>query len=614
MVLMRTAIAAPPAAALALAALASMASAPAEASRAGTTCAPAKLNNSALLAGAVTVSPQPGSRDASPRTQISFLGVPPAALRVTSIVGSRTGPHRGRLLTYSQGDGASFVPARPFAEGERVTVRARLRRGARTVPLLDQFAIERRNPISTTPETVHPVGKVGVQSFVSRPDLHPPAVAVSAQSPAVAAGEVFLAPYSGPGQAGPMILDPAGALVWFKSLPANTSATNLQVQEYLGKPVLTWWQGDISVHGFGLGQGVIADSAYTEIAHVRAGNGYQADLHELQLTPQGSALITAYEPLQCGLSALRGPASGAVTNGILQDIDLKTGLVRFQWTALDHVALADSYELARKSTTDWPFDFFHINSIDREEDGSLLVSARNTWATYDIDARSGRVVWQLGGKHSSFALPRGAGAAWQHDARQLADGTISIFDNGAAPRVHHQSRGVVLSLNPQQRTATLRGQITNPKPIVTESQGNMQALADGDWFVGWGQVAEISEYDPRGQLLFAAHMHAHVQSYRAFRFPWQATPTQPPEFALQGAPGGARSVYASWNGATRVATWSVLAGAAATSLHPVALAPRSGFETAIALPAGTTGPYVTAQALDAGGAVLGTAAIKTLTG
>src|SRR5439155_8911468 len=234
---------------------------------------------------------------------------------------------------------------------------------------------------------------------------------------------------------GPMILDPGGAMVWFKRLPAHTSATNFQVQEYLGRPVLTWWQGNITVHGFGLGYGVIADSTYTEIARVGAGNGLRADLHEFQLTPRATALITAYDPQLCDVSSVGGPRSGAVTDGVLQEIDIGTGLVRFQWTSLDHAPLADSYELARKSTSEWPFDFFHINSIDREEDGSLLVSARNTWATYDIDARSGRIVWQLGGKRSSFALQRGAGAAWQHDARRLADGAISIFDNGSAPRV-----------------------------------------------------------------------------------------------------------------------------------------------------------------------------------
>ncbi len=140
-----------------------------------------------------------------------------------------------------------------------------------------------------------------------------------------------------------MILDPAGALVWFKPLPANVFATNLRVQQYLGQPVLTWWQGDISVHGFGLGEGVIFDRSYSELAHVRAGNGVQADLHEFQLTPQGTALITAYDPIRCDLSAAGGASDDGVTDGLLQEIDVKTGLVMFQWTSLDHVALDESY-------------------------------------------------------------------------------------------------------------------------------------------------------------------------------------------------------------------------------------------------------------------------------
>jgi hypothetical protein len=586
----------------------------ASASRAAATCVPARLNNSALLGGSVTVSPVPGSRDASPRTQISFLGVPASQLRVTSVTGSRTGPHRGRLRAYSQGDGASFVPSRPFAEGENVTVRAKLRRGSRTIGLLDGFVIARHNTVNTDPLRSQPVGTVGVQSFVSRPDLQPPAVTVSAQSPAVAPGQEFVAPYSGPGQTGPMILDQAGSLVWFKPLPTNVSATNFEVQQYRGRPALTWWQGNVSSHGFGLGQDVIADASYREIARVSAGNGYQADLHEFELTPQGTALITAYDTQACNISSVGGSANGAATDGILQEIDIATGLVRFQWTSLDHVALADSYELARKSSTEWPFDFFHINSIDRAGDGSLLVSARNTWATYDIDPRNGQVVWQLGGKRSNFALPRGAATAWQHDSRLLPDGSLSIFDNGAAPVVHTQSRGVVLGLNHQQKTATLLGQFMRPAPIRADSQGNMQALQNGDWFVGWGQVSDFSEFNAAGQLLFDAHLPSHVESYRAFRFSWEGAPTQPPDFALGSDPSTLFTVFASWNGATRVASWRLLAGETAGSLQPVAQAPRSGFETAIALPPGTSGPFVTVQALDAFGAVLGTATAKSLAG
>jgi Arylsulfotransferase (ASST) len=575
------------------------------------TCTPSTLNTPALLDGTVTVSPLPGSRDASPQTQISFLGVPASELGGVSVVGSRTGAHSGRLLAYSQGDGVSFVPAQGFAEGELVTVRARLHAGGAVHALFDQFAIAHEDRLSTTPETVYPGAASEVQSFRSRPDLQPPVVTVTAQSAAVAPGDEFVAPYTGPGQAGPMILDQNGGLVWFKPLPAHTSATNFRVQEYDGKPVLTWWQGDVSVHGFGQGEDVIADSTYTDIAHVKAGNGVQADLHDFQLTPLGTALITAYDPILCDLSSVGGRADGGVTDGLFQEIDIKTGLVMFQWTSLDHVALSESYTPPTTTSPAWPFDFFHINSLDLEQSGNLLISGRNTWTVYDIDSQTGQILWRLGGKRSSFAMGSGTNTAWQHDPRELPNGTISVFDNGAGPAIHGQSRGIVVSLDPQQKKATLVSQIFHPPPLLAASQGNMQALSNGDWFLGWGQVPDFSELSPAGQLLFDAHFPAHTQSYRDFRFAWTGTPAHPPALVVQPAADGGGTAYASWNGATLVASWRLLAGPAATSLTPVAQVARSGFETAIPLSTGTAvGPYFAVQALDGEGGVLGTSAAQ----
>jgi Arylsulfotransferase (ASST) len=374
--------------------------------------------------------------------------------------------------------------------------------------------------------------------------------------------------------------------------------------------VLTWWQGTITGHGFGLGEDVIANSTYTEIAHVHAGNGLRSDLHEFQLTPRATALVTAYSPQLCNLASAGGRSYAAATDGVLQEIDVNTGLVRFQWTSLDHVALGDSHEPASHGSTEWPFDFFHINSINSDSDGSLLVSARNTWAVYDIDPRTGQIEWQLGGKRSSFALGAGVSTAWQHDSRPQPNGTISIFDNGASPRVHGQSRGVVVSVNTQRKAASLVAQFERPTPIIAESQGNLQALANGDWLVGWGQVADLSEFNSAGQLVFDAHFPTHVQSYRAFRFAWEGVPAQPPQFVVSA--DAFHTVYASWNGATSVASWRVLAGPSATSLQPVAQAPRSGFETAITPPLGTGG-VISVQALNANGTVIGAAAPQTLT-
>ena len=572
-------------------------------------CPPATLDNSALQDGAVTISPLAGSRDASPQTQISFLGVPARDISRVSIVGSATGPHSGHLAAYSQGDGASFLPTRAFAEGERVTVRAQALIDGHERPLLDAFAIAHEDRITTTPRPVVAGSPAEVQSFHSRPELQPPVVSVTANSPAVAPGDLFLTPYAGPGQAGPMILEADGTLVWFKGLPTHTEATNLQVQEYEGKPVLTWWQGNITMHGFGLGEDVIADSTYTDIAHVHAGNGLQADLHEFLLTPQGTALITAYEPIYCDLASVDGPTEGAVTDSVFQEIDVKTGLVMFEWTSVDHVALAESYESATTTTTAYPFDFFHLNSIDVQRGGSLLISSRNTWTVYELNPASGQIVWRLGGKHSSFKGGAGTGTAWQHDPRELPDGAISIFDNGAAPKEHSQSRGIVISLEDPPGTATLLTRLTHTPALVAESQGDVQALANGDWFVGWGQEPYFSEFNAEGTMLFDAHLPAHDESYRAFRFPWTGTPAHAPAFAFApGAAGAASEAYASWNGATGVASWSLLAGASASSLAVVAQVPRSGFETAIALPAGVSGPYLQVQALGSSGQVLGTSA------
>jgi hypothetical protein len=569
-------------------------------------CTPAALNTSAIKGGLVTVSPLSGSRDATAQTQISFLGVPARAIGGVSIVGSRTGAHPGRLLAYSQGDGASFVPSRPFAQGERVVVRASVRSAGARRSVLDTFAIAQQDPITRTPETIHAGSAGEVQGFYSRGDLRPPRVTVTAQSPLVAPGYEFVAPYTGPGQAGPMILEAGGGLVWFKPLPADTFATNFRAQEYLGRPVLTWWQGDISVHGYGLGEGVIFDQSYTDLAHVRAGNGVQADLHDFQLTARGTALITAYDPILCDASSAGGSSSEGVTDGLIQEIDVKTGLVRLQWTSLDHVALQESYNNAANASASDPFDYFHVNSINVDRDGSLLISARNTWAIYDLDPRSGQIVWRLGGKRSSFHMGAGTSTAWQHDSRELPGGAFSLFDNGASPGVHRQSRGIVVDLDEQHRTATLATQIVHPPPLLADSQGNFQTLENGDWFVGWGQTPSFSEFNAAGALLFDAHFPTHTQSYRAFRLAWTGTPVHAPTFVLHPGAGGAATVYASWNGATLVTSWRVLAGPRVSDLQAVAQVARSGFETAIALAPGTSGAYMAVQALDAAGNVIAT--------
>jgi hypothetical protein len=588
----------------------------AQASQTAPSCVPAKLSVSQALAGGmVTVSPAPDSMDASYLAQISFLGVPGADIAGVVVAGSRSGAHAGRLAVYSQGDGASFLATKPFSEGEVVTVHALLRRGVSTTPFAWRFTVAEFDSVSrsleTPPPPPPPAKPSEVQHFLSRPDLRPPAVTVGADSPgsAHAPGDILLAPYAGPGQYGPMILDGAGDLLWFKPIPTGERAADLRVQEYEGRPVLTWWQDPFLSGGRRDAGIVIAGSSFQDVAIVRAGNGYQPDLHAFEITPAGTALFTVYDAIRCNLSAYRGPADGAVADTLFQEIDLRTGLVRYEWHALDHVALGDSYQpVGDGGTLLSPWDYFHINAVS-EHGEKMLVDSRNTWAAYDVDARTGQIAWRLGGKRSSFAMGPGASPAWQHDAREEPDGTISFFDNGGTPPVHSQSRAIVVALDRQTMTATLVSSFAHPTPLLAASQGDFQPLAGGDWFVGWGQQPFFSEFSPKGKVLLDARLPAAYQSYTVFKFPWTGTPKQPPAVALRREKSkigqhGAVEVYASWNGATQVASWRVLEGASTTSLAPVAQAPRTGFETAISSPA-CSGAYVAVQALGAGGQVLG---------
>ncbi len=406
-----------------------------------------------------------------------------------------------------------------------------------------------------------------------------------------------------------MIFDETGNLIWYDPLPDNTEASNLQVQQLDGKPVLTWWQGYIPPQGFGEGEEIIADSSYHQIGRVHAGNGYKADLHDFHITGTNTAIMTAFSPISCDLSSLGGPRGAAVTDTVFQEVDLRTGLVRREWHDLDHVPMSASYSTAVTASQKWPFDYFHINSINQHANGTTLISARNTWSLYELNTASGQILKTIGGKRSTVKMLSSTTTAYQHDATLLPEGNISIFDNGAVPKIHPQSRGLIERINPNANTANFVTEFEHHSPSLSAgSQGDIQLLPNGDYFIGWGASPYFSEYSASGQLLFDAHMHGSYQAYRAYRFPWTGAPGGTPSIAATGS-GRSVTVYASWNGDTRTATWQLLAGPSSTHLTPVAHDARTGFETALKAPAGAG--YVAVQALDASGAVLGTShAIK----
>jgi Arylsulfotransferase (ASST) len=473
-------------------------------------------------------------------------------------------------------------------------------------------APQAKSPKGGTPSTpkvsplssASPAHQGDVWAFRSRPDLSPPAVEVTAQAHHTAPGYIFVAPEEGDTrQGGSMIVDDRGEVVWFRPLQGRYGrAHDLKVQSYRGKSVLTWMDG--------ANEYVIFDDSYKEIARFSAGNGYNGDHHEFLISPQDTALITIFNAVPWDLSSIGGLKNDRVWQGIIQELDIESGEVLFEWHSLEHVGLDETYSTVSQDGRPGLLDCFHANSIEVDHDNNLLVSARLTFAVYKIDRNTGEIIWRLGGKKSDFEMGDGARFAFQHDARRLPDGTISIFDNGTTvfhdtvPEVVEESRGIVLELDEEQMSASLVREYTHPDKQYAHAAGNVQLLPNGNVFIGWGRALVYSEFGKDGELLFDAAIPPPNRSYRYLRFPWSGHPTDRPAAVAERASEEEVEVYASWNGATEVSSWEVLAGPRPGQIEPLGSLPRNGFETALSVR--TPHPYVAVQAKDRSGRVLGT--------
>ncbi len=552
--------------------------------------------------GEVSVYPGPRTLAASSTTTITVRGADADDLSAMSVTGSRSGGHAGRWRPHPDGRGATFTPEQPFAPGERVTVDVGVHvaggDGDRS-----SFVIARPLSAPAAPfDKAKPPEARGVRDFASRPDLHPPAIAVKTASKRATPGDVFVAPKRGATQQGPMILDRSGELLWFKPLRGDDQAFDFRAQTYRRERVLTWWQGRVATYR-GDGVGRIVDRSYKPVATVRAANGYRMDGHEFQLTPAGTALVMSYVVVPWDLSKLGGRRDGLVEDNVVQEIDVETGTLLFEWHALGTIGLGESYRPAPKEAGK-VHDPFHLNSIALATDGNLIVSARHMNALYKIDRRTGALLWRLGGNRSSFAMGPGTTFRLQHDARVQPDGRITLFDNVAEdlPARGRRSRGLMLSLDAERKRVSVFRAFEHPDGILSPTQGSMQALDGGGAFVGWGGLQPwFTEFDAGGRTVFAARFRPPgVESYRAYRLPWSATPAGRPRAAARATRSGT-VVSMSWNGATAVARWRVRAPGGSSASRR-----RTGFETTIRIPRKVRA--VAVEALDAAGRRLGPAA------
>lgn len=460
----------------------------------------------------------------------------------------------------------------------------------------------------------------GAWSFVSAPNLHPPKLKTT-RTPAtksLAPGYFFVAnfknilsPSAFAGQGGPLILDNHLQPVWFVPAPKGVYTNNLAVQKFDGKPALSWWQGIVTSTGATTqGEDVVVDQRYRQVAHVTGQDGWVITQHEMVVNGH-DAWVTVNKPV-------KQPDGSTVVDSGVQEIDLHTGKALYTWSALAHIPLSQAKVPA---VPGFPRDAYHINSIQLlpgGHRGRMLVSMRNTWAGYLVDIATGNLLWTLGGSNSSYKLDRGSAFSWQHDIELHSNGLVTVFDDeccaitgpGKFAAPNGLSRGLELRLNFARRTGTFVRDFLPPSQHGsspdTAFQGNMDLLPNGNAVVGWGSAPFVTEYSPTGKVLLDTVFPTPDLTYRAYVKSWVGLPPISDMRQVAKKSGSHTTIYASWDGATRVAAWRVLGGTSAAHLKTLAQKTKTTFETSIRL--AKAAKVYKVQALDAKGHVLGTSA------
>jgi hypothetical protein len=384
---------------------------------------------------------------------------------------------------------------------------------------------------------------------------------------------------------GLMILDMAGNLVWSAPGQYGEATANTKIQRYRGQDYLTFWAGE-KLQESGLGSYLMLNSSY-EIVHTvsAVGKDLRGDLHEFKITEDGSALITVYERASVNLDGTNVDLSAdqMIVDSILQEIDIATGELLFEWRSSEHIEHPALQGSSGGSVADGSFDYFHMNSIEKDSKGNYLISLRHLHALVYVEGITGEILWTIGNNAGDFEdLSQGeaTGFQWQHDARWISedDGIISLFDNGIAHKHRDAaySQGLIIQLDFANWTATLLQTYTSRDFIGSASQGDVQLLNrphdDDHVFIGWGASAAFTEHSIDGSLLCETHFGAswlfyfeRVKSYRAFKtFDWKAIPAAwDPEARIEDD-----KIHVSWNGATEVAYWMLQTRSTTANAHP----------------------------------------------
>ncbi|MFZ0546760.1 MAG: arylsulfotransferase family protein [Candidatus Promineifilaceae bacterium] len=548
--------------------------------------------------------PNQDAQNVSPTTSLAIrqgtvLAANAADSDIFEVVGSKSGLHSGRTVLSDDQLTLLFSPDKSFEYGETVTVT--IRPGLKTAdntPIagtsyqftviaqaipqsfdpdyFHDYRIPSQSPAETPKPSNEPTGGGLYHTHPEFNDIMTATVTIPAQN--TADGYIFVAAisqfYDGPSAS--IIFDDTGEPLYIKIESNDNIVTNFRKQTVNGTDYLTYYSGYLQV-GYSLGATYVLNSNYQLVNIWTLKNGYGSDLHESLLLDNGHAIVLAYVPIPFDLTPYGGPANGTLVDTVIQEQDANKNVV-FEWHGSEHMPIGDTR--SNLNTTE-PIDYMHTNGIDVDNDGNWLISLRNYSEITKIDRQTGDLIWRLGGNGNEFTFTNDIGFDTQHNINRLENGNITIFDNGTNHEPPH-SRAIEYEMDEIAKTVTLVWSYPDDTSIFSTIMGNVQRLPNGNSIIGWGSQPKVTEVQNDGTV--ALDMQLGGASYRAFRFPWEGTPTERPRAVVEsnGNPT-AVTLYTSWNGATDITGYDIYAGPTATTTVMIDNLPRNGFETEIPL-------------------------------
>jgi hypothetical protein len=445
---------------------------------------------------------------------------------------------------------------------------------------------------------------IAADDYVSRPDIAAPGLTTTTTEDAASGLLMTTTGTVGERAFGAAIYRNDGELVWWKGSDAAGSYFDMEPVTFRGEPALAVFHGRVLGSDPSRASYEVLDTSYNEIASFTVEGEAVTDAHDIEFSPDGSrALLLGVRDVPYDLSEMGGAADGTVIDYVVQEIDVETGEVTFEWSFLDNIPLAESQASVPSPSSEARFDPYHTNSVAYDSDGNLLVSARHTSTAYKLDATNGDVMWRFGGKNSDFTFADPDDRpSYQHDVRRLSDGRLSLFDNGNRHNPQY-SRGAVYELDEGDMTADLVQDLRPDARIYGEAMGSTRQIFNGNQLVSYGITGEMIEFDGT-EPVFTGTLDEGYVTYRAERAPWHATPDTRPDAVLRDG-----TMYMSWNGATDVERWRVAAGPSEDDLTPVGTVERTGFETAAEVTAPDDAAVYRITALGPGGDPLGSRTI-----